>query len=110
MTRPTLTPCYDLVATISWAQQLGWENPERPRGPSLALRIGGEHHFALLDDRVLAAHVENSGQSWASEELLAGIIRARDAWQQVEPDAPQAMRAALATQWQRVPILRNLGL
>jgi len=108
-TRPTLAPCYDLVATISWAQRLGWEHPERPGGPSLALRVGGEHRFALLDDRALAAHVEKSGQPWASEELMSGIIRARDAWRYVEPDAPQAMRAALDTHWQRVPVLRNLG-
>lgn len=108
-TRPTLTPCYDLVATISWARRLGWENPERPGGPLLALRIGGEHCFALLDDRMLAAHVKKSGQSWAREELMAGIIRARDAWRHVEPNAPQVMRAALDTHWQRVPVLRHLG-
>lgn len=106
-TRPTLTPCYDFVTTVSWAQRLGWE---APGGPSLALRIGGEHRFAHLDDRVLAAHVESSGQSWASEELMAGIIRAKDTWRYIEHDAPQAMRAALTTHWQRVPILRNLGL
>jgi serine/threonine-protein kinase HipA len=105
-TRPTLTPCYDFVTTISWAQRLGWE---APGGPSLALRIGGEQRFALLDDLVLRAHVEKSGQSWAAEELMAGIIRARDAWRHVEPEAPPAMRAALDTHWQRVPVLRNLG-
>jgi len=108
-TRPTLTPCYDLVATISWAQRLGWEHPERAGGPLLALRVGGEHRFALLDTHVLAAHVEKSGQSWAREELMAGIIRARDAWRYVEPDAPPTMRAALDTHWQRVPVLRHLG-
>ena len=47
-TRPTLAPCYDLLATISWGQRLGWDNPERPEGPSLALRVGGEHRFARL--------------------------------------------------------------
>jgi hypothetical protein len=40
---------------------------------------------------------------------MAGIIRARDAWRHVEPDAPQAMRAAIDTHWARVPVLRNLG-
>jgi serine/threonine-protein kinase HipA len=109
-TRPTLTPCYDLVATICWAQRLGWENPERPGGPLLALRVGGEHRFALFDDDVLAAHVKESGQPWASEELMAGIIRARDAWRHVEPEAPQAMRAALDTHWRCVPVLRHVGL
>jgi len=108
-TRPTLAPCYDLVATISWAQRLGWDNPERPEGPALALRVGGEHRFALLDDRALAAHVESSGQSWASEELMAGILRAKDAWRYVERDAPPAMCAALDTHWKRVPVLRKLG-
>jgi hypothetical protein len=95
------------VATISWAQRLGWE---APGGPLLALRVGGEHRFALLDDRALAAHVEKSGQSWASEELMAGIIRAKDAWRYVEHDAPQTMRAALDTHWNRVPVLRHVGL
>jgi serine/threonine-protein kinase HipA len=108
-TRPTLAPCYDLVATISWAHRLGWENPERPEGPSLALRIGGEHRFARFDDIALAAHVKNSGQSWASEELMAGIIRAKDTWRDVEHDAPPAMRAALDTHWNCVPVLRRLG-
>lgn len=108
-TRPTLAPCYDLVATISWAHRLGWDNPERPEGPSLALRLGGESLFALLDDRALAAHVESSGQAWASEELLAGIVRAKDAWKYVELDAPPSMREALDTHWKRVPVLRRLG-
>jgi serine/threonine-protein kinase HipA len=108
-TRPTLAPCYDLVATVSWAQRLGWDNPERPEGPSLALRVGGEHRFALLDDLALASHVESSGQSWASEELMAGIIQAKNTWRYVEHVAPPAMRAALDTHWKRVPILRNLG-
>jgi HipA-like protein len=101
-----LAPCYDLVATVSWARKLGWD---QPGGPQLSLRVGGERRFAHLDDEVLAVHVKSSRQRWAGEELMSGIIRARAAWPDVRDQAPPAMRAALDIHWDQVPILRRMG-
>jgi serine/threonine-protein kinase HipA len=106
-TSPTLAPCYDLVATVSWARRLGWD---RPAGPLLALRIGREQRFARLDDDVLAVHMKKTGLPWAGEELTSGILRAGDAWRDVGPEVPPAMRAALDTHWKQVPVLRRVGL
>jgi serine/threonine-protein kinase HipA len=105
-TSPVLAPCYDLVATVSWARRLGWE---RPGGPELALRLGHERRFARLDAETVAAHVKNTGLPWAGEELMSGILRARAAWPDVRDQAPAAMRTALDIHWDQVPILRRVG-
>jgi len=102
--RPTLSPCYDLVSTISWSQ-LGWA---RRDGPELALRIGGRRHFRMLDERELVAFAAGS-RPWATDAVLTGIRLARDAWPAVFRDAPLRMREALATHWEAVPLLRRLG-
>lgn len=106
-TSPVLAPCYDLVATVSWARRLGWE---RPGGPELALRIGGERRFARLDDEALAVHLKKTSLPWAGEELMSGIVRAKAAWPYVSDQMPLAMRAALDIHWQQVPVLRRVGL
>jgi hypothetical protein len=85
---------------------MGWESS---RSPSLALGIGGRRSFALLDSQALAAHVEKSGLPWAGEELLAGIVRARDAWRYAKHQAPRVMITAIDNHWARVPILRDVG-
>ena len=105
-TKPTLTPCYDFVATIAW-RRLGWS---RSGGPEVALRFGGEHRFARLDATVVATHAQKSGLPWAEEETMAGIQRARDAWAQVREEAPALMRDAIVTHWASVPLLRAVGL
>ncbi|WXB19101.1 HipA domain-containing protein [Pendulispora albinea] len=105
-TRPTLTPCYDLVVTIAW-ERLGWQ---RRGGPKLALRMGGEDRFAHIDTLALATLAKKSGQSWAEEETMAGIQRARDAWSHVRDDVPAVMREAIVTHWDSVPILSKVGL
>ena len=105
-TSPVLAPCYDLVATVSWARRLGWE---RPGGPELALHLGRERRFARLDAETVAAHVKNTGLPWAGEELISGILRARTAWPDVSDQAPPAMRAALEIHWDQVPVLRRVG-
>jgi serine/threonine-protein kinase HipA len=103
--RPTLTPCYDLVTTISW-DRLGWR---RPRGPELALRLGGEGLFARLEDRTLDTFAQTSGYAWAKNEIIAGIDRSRNAWADVAGSAPRRMREALKTHWASVPLLTRMG-
>lgn len=104
--RPTLTPCYDLVATVSWPTVLGWE---LEGGPSLALRLGGERRFARLDATVLADLAKASAQPWAGDEVMAGVIAARDAWRSMEDIAPEPMRRALEVHWAAVPLLARVG-
>jgi serine/threonine-protein kinase HipA len=106
-TRPTLTPCYDLVSTIAWPRRLGWELRD---GPTLALALGGEERFALLDQQALAAHARQAASPWAVEELTAGVLRAKAAWPTVAVAAPACMRTAIETHWRNVPILRRIGL
>lgn len=101
-TRPVLAPCYDLVSTISFAT-LGWTSG--PEGPSLALRLGGAKRFDHIDLSALTKLRSHSQQTWAAEELRAGVERAAAAWKDVEKDAPSAMRVALETHRRRVPIL-----
>jgi len=103
---PTLSPCYDLVSTVAWPR-LGWS--ER-RGPTLALRLGGARHFAEVGEAVLKAFSKRSQQTWAGEEVTNGVLRAKTSWPQVCADAPSAMHTALSTHWQRVPLLKALGM
>jgi serine/threonine-protein kinase HipA len=105
--RPSLTPCYDLVATISWAERFGWGIRG---GPTLSLGLGGVQRFALLDGNALLRHAQRSGFSWVVEETMQGIERAQDAWPSVEEQMPRAMRDALREHWENVPLLRQLAL
>jgi serine/threonine-protein kinase HipA len=104
-TRPSLAPCYDLVSTISW-DNLGWT---RPDGPSLALKIGGVTRFAQLGTSALSVCEIRSGQPWVTEEVLAGVQRALEAWPRVRDRTPRRMREALRTHWEQVPLLRDAG-
>ena len=103
--RPTLAPCYDLVAAITWDKTLGWG---RRGGPELALRFGREKSFGKVDEAALAAFGERT-HGWAPDEVREGIRRARDAWPEVADAAPPAMRAALATHGRKVPLARPDG-
>ncbi len=89
--RPTLAPCYDLVATIAW-ERMGWE---RKGGPELALGLGRESLFARVGEPALETCAREAGYPWIKQEILAGIDRARDAWGEVEESSPARMRAAL---------------
>jgi serine/threonine-protein kinase HipA len=104
-TRPKLTPCYDLVSTISWPD-LGWE---RSNGPEMALSIGGERLFRRIGVAALDAFSTRSRRAWAKGEVLEGIARAKQAWRQIADEAPERMRCALETHWEAVPILREVG-
>lgn len=104
--RPTLAPCYDLVATVAW-DKLGWR---RPRGPEFALRLGGERFFRRFDDLALATAQKSAGRTWVREEVMAGVERARDAWESAADEAPRRMRTALEEHWTAVPLLARIGL
>jgi serine/threonine-protein kinase HipA len=103
--RPCLAPCYDLVATIAW-ERFGWETRG---GPKLALRLGTARRFADLSRALLDGFSKSSGQTWATDELLAGIAAARDAWRHVDVPKPARLQRALTTHWSRVPVLREVG-
>lgn len=104
-TRPVLTPCYDVVSTIAWRQQLGWGSSS---GPTLALRIGRVARFAELGREALDRLDQLSRLSWASEEIVAGAKLALSTWSEIEPDAPERMRAAVREHRQAVPLLSAL--
>ncbi len=101
-TSPILTPCYDLVATIAWRDQLGWG---RHGGPALALRLGGQKTFRQLNDTALQNVTQSVGVIWVKEELCNGIESAMRAWTDIEPAAPQCMRDAIKEHWLAVPLL-----
>ncbi len=103
--RPSLTPCYDFVATITWRDRHGWA---RHQGPELALALGQERLFSRLNSEVLRRHGARSGFAWAGQEIMVGIERARDAWAATESMMPAAMRTALIEHWQRVPLLNSM--
>lgn len=104
-TRPTLAPCYDLVTTIAW-ERLGWQ---RHGGPTLALRLGGETFFRLLNEHTLDTCSKNSGCSWARREIIEGIERSRDTWSHISGTAPMRMCKALEEHWAAVPLLAAMG-
>jgi serine/threonine-protein kinase HipA len=103
--RPALAPCYDLVATITWEDRLGWGTR---RGPELALKLGRQKLFRLLDDNALSAFAESTHR-WAEEEVRSGILRARDTWSAIAETALPRMRAAVAEHWKAVPLLARMG-
>jgi serine/threonine-protein kinase HipA len=105
--RPTLTPCYDFVTTISWRDRFGWGVRG---GPTISLGLGKEKRFALLDNDTLLRHAARSGFLWAVEETMQGIERARNAWSTIEAEMPIMMRDALVEHWNNVPLLRALEL
>lgn len=102
--RPKLTPCYDLVSTIAW-EKFGWQ---RKGGPELALKLGGEKRFALLDDDALNRCAKSSF-SWVSQEIRSGIERSRESWRRVTEKAPTRMLDAVREHWMRVPLLQRMG-
>lgn len=103
--RPSLAPCYDLVATVSWRELHGWGCRESPR---LALSLGGEHRFSALNRRVLERLGAKTGTRWVADEVMTGIERARDSWDATEGAAPELMRDAVFEHWRNVPLLREM--
>ncbi|MEZ4363303.1 MAG: HipA domain-containing protein [Kofleriaceae bacterium] len=98
--RPRLSPCYDMVATVSW--------PEHDRSLALEL-VRGVSAFASIDRTALRRFVEAANIEHGEERVITALQRARSSWSQVAQDAPERMRAALTAHWQDVPLLRELG-
>jgi serine/threonine-protein kinase HipA len=104
--RPSLTPCYDFVSTITWANLHGWDSAAPPR---LRLGLGDAQDFSQVSDSALETLVRKSRQAWARDEVLQGVEAALRAWTAVEGDVPEPMRAALRQHGQHVPLLRARG-
>ncbi len=101
--RPRLTPNYDLVSTVSWPA-FGWE---APRGPRLALGFGKTRRLEAIDMQRLETFCGRSGLPDAKRCFIDALEAARSSWQ--SGAAPERMRRALATHWNRVPLLRTMG-
>ena len=97
--RPRLSPCYDMVATVSW--------PELD--PELALEFGRVRKFAQLDRSALARLAERARFPDAEPIFMAALERARNSWVAVVDQTPKRMREALALHWSSVPLLSSLG-
>lgn len=98
--RPWLSPCYDMVATVSWPDASTDE---------LALELArGIGRFALLDRHAIRRFLEASGATDAEEKFFDVLQRMRARWLDLE-GVPDRMRSALVAHWQRVPILRDMG-
>ena len=105
--RPWLTPCYDLVATISWPDVDGWQLPD---GPRLALALGRSRRLADLDRERVSRFAERAEAADGQARFLSALERARAAWGLLADAVPQRMREAVVEHWQRVPLLRFVGL
>jgi serine/threonine-protein kinase HipA len=104
--RPWLSPCYDLVMTISWPE-FGWQ---RAGGPRLALALGCTRRLAELHRDEIKRFSKRANAPDGEARFLAALEKARIAWLTVVDHAPQRMRNAIEEHWRRVPLLRNLGL
>lgn len=102
--RPSLTPCYDFVATVAWPDDFGWKLPS---GPSLPLRFGDAQHFRLLDSIALDEFAKRAEYPWVLDEFFRGIDAALHTWPTIAPSAPTAMREALEEHWEKTPCIRD---
>jgi len=103
--RPRLSPCYDLVSTITWPH-FGWG---KEAGPELALPFAGRKSLEDLDRQRLREFAGRANAPRAADLFDATLERARDSWAEHAEEAPDTMRRALAQHWERVPILRSMG-
>jgi serine/threonine-protein kinase HipA len=103
--RPRLSPCYDLVATVSWPE-FGWDGEEEPE---LALPFARSKRLVDLDTVRVRAFAQRARVPDGEERFMAALKRAKQAWAVLEADVPERMRNALREHWSRVPVLRSLG-
>lgn len=101
--RPQLAPNYDLVSTIAWPAY-GWESA---RAPSLALGFGRRRTLVDLDRTRVETFCRRTDVPNAKACFFEAIERFRAAWPGLV--VPERMRIALATHWQRVPLLKAYG-
>jgi serine/threonine-protein kinase HipA len=103
--RPRLSPCYDLVATISWPE-FDWTAKHEPE---MALPLASSRKLADIDAARLGSFAAHSGAPDAVERFMAALERAKSVWPEQAPGAPERMRIGLREHWARVPVLRSLG-
>jgi serine/threonine-protein kinase HipA len=103
--RPRLSPCYDLVATVSWPE-LGWGTESEPE---LALPFARSKRLVDLDTARVRLFAQRVRAVDGEERFMEALERARQAWREREAEAPERMRTGLREHWARVPVLRTLG-
>jgi len=104
--RPNLSPCYDLVSTISWPD-FGWQTGKP--APELALPFAGTQDLSAIDRDRFALFASRCRDPRAQELLEEALVLARESWPRVASGAPERMRAGLGEHWARVPALKSLG-
>ncbi|MBI4865065.1 MAG: HipA domain-containing protein [Candidatus Riflebacteria bacterium] len=104
--RPSLSPVYDQVATVSWPSIDGWD---LVGGARLALALGQTRRAKDVDKVRLKTFCKRAGSAGEVDRMLSTLERARERWRAVESEAPPSMRQALVEHWRRVPILRHVG-
>jgi serine/threonine-protein kinase HipA len=103
--RPRLSPCYDLVADISWPD-FGWG---RSQAPTLALTLGRARYLNRLDRDAVDQFAARSQIPDAKAVFLHALEQARTHYGEIEDRAPARMRDALELHWRAVPLLRAFG-
>ncbi|MEM6290479.1 MAG: type II toxin-antitoxin system HipA family toxin [Myxococcota bacterium] len=101
--RPTLSPVYDQVSTVSLA------GVTDEKGGELALGIGGVSFFEELGREHLKKFCVDSGDATLLDTFDEGTTEALRTWDQVEHLAPESMRRAVAEHWERTPLLSHFG-
>lgn len=104
--RPRLSPCYDLVSSISWTD-FGWDSPHGP--PKLALAFGRSRRFDTLDPERLRIFAQRANAPDGEARMIAALERVRATWATIEAQCPDRMREAVRLHWSKVPVLRDLG-
>jgi serine/threonine-protein kinase HipA len=103
--RPRLSPCYDLVATVSWPE-FGWSGESEPE---LALPFARSQRWVDLDAARVKLFAERAQAPDGVERFMAALERVGQAWLQCEAEAPERLRSGVREHWSRVPVLRFLG-
>lgn len=103
--RPRLSPCYDLVADISWPQY-GWDSDG---GPTLGLALGRCRRLSTLGDEALDTFASRCGIRSAKVVFMDALEAARRAFREIEGEVPLRMRTQLLRHWRAVPLLRRVG-
>lgn len=103
--RPRLSPCYDLVATVSWPE-FGWSGESEPE---LALPFARSKRWVDLDAARVKLFAERAQAPHGVERFMAALERVGQAWLQCEAESPERLRSGVREHWSRVPVLRFLG-
>jgi serine/threonine-protein kinase HipA len=103
--RPWLSPCYDMVSTITWASLFGRKGSDA----TLALPLGRTRRYVEIDRARIARFAARARSTGGEERFMTALERVRSAWSSIADRAPEAMRKAVGAHWRAVPILRDVG-